>query len=138
VHIVATDLSPTMIERAQSGRFRRRALRAPPPKELERFLRIENQEIIVSKELARSIEWKEMNLVSDSIRDPFGAFHVILCRNVMIYFRDSTIREVVEKLATHLEPLGMLFVGVSESLLRLGTSLVCEEKKGVFYYRKSR
>src|SRR5262245_28940498 len=35
VHIVATDLSSTMVERAQSGRFRRRALRAPPPKEVE-------------------------------------------------------------------------------------------------------
>src|SRR6185295_17472384 len=99
---------------------------------------IENQEIIVSKELLRSIEWKEMNLVNDSSLDPLGAFHIVLCRNVMIYFRDSTIRDVVEKLARHLEPLGMLFIGVSESLLRLGTTLVFEEKKGVLYYRKSR
>lgn len=138
VRIVATDLSPTMLDRAQSGRFRRRSLRSPPPHDAEQFLRIESGEVFVDPKVARSIEWREMNLVNDTSMEKLGFFHLILCRNVMIYFRDSTIREVVDRLSALLEPSGMLFVGVSESLLRLGTSLVCEEKKGVFFYRKSR
>lgn len=138
VRIVATDLSPTMLERAQSGRFRRRSMRAPPPPQVEQYLRLEHGEVSVDPQIGRSIEWRELNLVNEGGLAELGLFHLVLCRNVMIYFRDSTIREVVDRLSSALEPSGMLFVGVSESLLRLGTSLVCEEKKGVFFYRKSR
>jgi chemotaxis methyl-accepting protein methylase len=40
-------------------------------------------------------------------------------------------------LSARLKPDGALFICVSESLLRLGTPLLCEEKKGVFLYRKA-
>ena len=40
-------------------------------------------------------------------------------------------------LVDRLTPTGALFVGVSESLLRFGTSLRCEEHGNVFYYRRA-
>jgi len=66
-----------------------------------------------------------------------GTFDVIFCRNVLIYFSDDTVRHVVTGLAGALQPGGALFVGVSESLLRFGTSFTCEEQGGIFYYRKT-
>ena len=65
-----------------------------------------------------------------------GACEVVVCKNVLIYFSDETSTRVVEDLTAALEPGGVLFVGVSESLLRFGTSLECEEHRGVFLYRK--
>jgi hypothetical protein len=44
---------------------------------------------------------------------------------------------VVVSLAGALRPGGYLLVGVSESLLRFGTSLSCEERRGEFLYRKA-
>jgi len=65
-----------------------------------------------------------------------GTFDVILCRNVLIYFNEQTTRQVIDRLSARLRVGGALFVGISESLLRFGTSLSCEEQNGVFLYRK--
>jgi chemotaxis protein methyltransferase CheR len=55
---------------------------------------------------------------------------------VLIYFSESTASAVVRRLDGVLDPEGALFVGVSESLIRLGTRMVCEERSGTFFYRK--
>jgi chemotaxis protein methyltransferase CheR len=44
---------------------------------------------------------------------------------------------VVGNLVAALRPGGAIVVGVTESLLRFGTTLLCEERDGVFYYRKA-
>ncbi len=61
----------------------------------------------------------------------------MICRNVLIYFHDNTARWVVKNLAGALSAGGILLVGVSESLFRLGTALSCEEQGGVFLYRNA-
>ena len=43
-------------------------------------------------------------------------FHVIFCRNVMIYFDSKTKTELVRKFYNSMEPGGYLFIGHSESL----------------------
>jgi chemotaxis protein methyltransferase CheR len=47
-----------------------------------------------------------------------GHFHVIFCRNVMIYFDMQTKNELVNKFYNCLENGGYLFIGHSESLNR--------------------
>jgi chemotaxis protein methyltransferase CheR len=44
---------------------------------------------------------------------------------------------LLQRLANALVSQGALFVGGSESLLRFGTAFLCEERSGIFYYRKS-
>jgi len=45
-------------------------------------------------------------------------FHVMFCRNVMIYFDNETKRELVNKFYELTEYGGYLFIGHSESLIR--------------------
>jgi chemotaxis protein methyltransferase CheR len=66
-----------------------------------------------------------------------GVFDAILCRNVFIYFSDETVRRVASHLLHALQPGGRVIVGVSESLLRFGTSFECEERGGAFLYRRA-
>jgi chemotaxis protein methyltransferase CheR len=66
-----------------------------------------------------------------------GTFDAVICRNVLIYFRDETTQAVVARLQRALTPGGALLVGASESLMRLGTALICEEHGGAFFYRKA-
>ena len=65
-----------------------------------------------------------------------GRYEVILCRNVLIYFRDATIRSLASAFERALVPGGLLAVGASESLLRFDVGLACEEHGGAFFYRK--
>jgi chemotaxis protein methyltransferase CheR len=137
VELVASDLSAAALERARSGRFGRRALRAELPELAQPWLAADAGGVTANAALTRAISWRQINLVEDEAARGLGTFDVILCRNVLIYFSDDVVRKVVERLAAQLRPQGALLVGVSESLLRFGTSLRCEELNGVFVYRRA-
>jgi len=135
--IVASDISERALEKARSGRFSRRSLRNGMDAKLaERWLRHDANQLSVAPELASAIHWQRVNLCDRSETEALGRFDVILCRNVLIYFRDETVVRVIQGLSSQLRAGGALLVGVSESLLRFGTALACEELDRVFFYRK--
>jgi chemotaxis protein methyltransferase CheR len=137
VEIVASDLSPRNLARAREGRFGTRALRQLPDRDLaSRYVDTTGGKVSVLPELMSAVDWRRVNLVERPQVSELGLMHVILCRNVLIYFQQETAVRVVGNLQSVLLPDGALFVGVSESLLRFGTALVCEERAGTFFYRK--
>ncbi len=137
VDLVASDISTAALERARSGRFSRRSLRQEIPAFASASLEVDERGVTVHPHLTTAIEWRRVNLMDTAAVAAMGTFDVVLCRNVLIYFNDETVRRVVERLSSCLRDDGALFVGVSESLLRLKTPLECEEQKGVFLYRKA-
>jgi chemotaxis protein methyltransferase CheR len=136
VDLVASDISASVLARAREGRLGRRALRGEIPAFAERWLRVGERNVTVDPRLRDAIDWRRVNLIDDAAFATLGLFDLIFCRNVLIYFSDETARQVVDSLTGTLRPGGTLFVGISESLLRLGTALRCEEENGVFCYRK--
>jgi len=138
VDVVASDISESALRRARSGRLGRRSLRTAVPDFAERWLEIDEAGVTVDTRITSAIDWRRINLIDDGAVAELGAFDVILCRNVLIYFDDDTTRAVVGRLAARLAPGGVLFVGISESLLRFDTALRCEERNGVFLYTKER
>ena len=136
--IVATDISQRALARARDGAFGRRALRnVPAPELVARYLTNSAGEIQVHPDIRQAIQYRRVNLLDEAAVASLGAFDVILCRNVLIYFRDETVRRLLDRLSRSLSREGALFVGVSESLLRFGTSFACEERSGVFVYRRA-
>jgi chemotaxis protein methyltransferase CheR len=139
VELTASDISSRALARAQAGEFGPRSLRHPPPDGLDaRWIERTEGRLRVRSELKDAIRWRRLNLLDESAIAAMGPFDVIVCRNVLIYFSDETAKRVIQSLTTALRPGGALFVGVSESLLRFGTSLECEERGGVFLYLKER
>ena len=132
VDILATDLSEKVLAQARRGELGRRSLRNQAPG-CERWLRRDGERVTVDPQLVAAIRWSRFNLM-DAPPASFGSFDGILLRNVLIYFSQATTAAVVQRLASRLAPGGALLVGVSESLLSLGTALRCEERSGVFFY----
>lgn len=138
VDLVACDISSRALGRAQEGRFGKRAVRQiPSPRLLERYIRPDAEGYSVDSRLISKIDWQRRNLLSDEDFAQLGTFDVILCRNVLIYFADATVRQVLERLARSLASDGVLLVGISESLLRYGSRFIGEERGGAFVYRKA-
>lgn len=56
-------------------------------------------------------------------------FHVIFCRNVMIYFDNETKNNLVNKFYEYTEQGGYLFIGHSESLNKekQNTNILCQQ-----------
>lgn len=68
----------------------------------------------VKPELQKLIRFDRVNLIQDGW--PLGGLiDVIFCRNVMIYFDESTQRKVLERMHRTLAPGGLLFAGHSEN-----------------------
>jgi chemotaxis protein methyltransferase CheR len=137
IDIVASDINGAALARARSGTYSRRALRQDLPAFAERWLRATDRGLEVAQRLRDAISWRRINLIDDAGVAALGSFDVVLCRNVLIYFSDETARRVIDRLTARLVPDGVLLVGVSESLLRFGAALLCEEKDGTFLYRRS-
>ena len=91
----------------------------------------------IDPQLLASVEWQRLNLMDAAAVKELGRFDIVLARNVLIYFADKTVRRVVTSLTDALVPGGLLLVGASESLLRYGTQLSCEEHGGAFFYRRT-
>jgi len=62
------------------------------------------------------------NLLQDDIGPSASHYHVVFCRNILIYFDAQTQQRVVQKLHTMLKPSGLLFVGHAEAS-QIGKSL---------------
>ena len=137
VDLVASDISPRALERARRGLLQRRALRHQPPVDVSGcWTERPGGTLELSPHLREAVDWRRVNLTDERQIAGLGRFDIVLCRNVLIYFDDSTARRVVDLLGAALVPGGALLVGVSESLLRFGTSLASEERMGTFFYRR--
>lgn len=119
--ILATDISVKALSRAREGVYREDQLRDCPAqwrhKYFTRFRDGGEKYYRVSPSISRLIRFHYLNLA-----DPWpmkGPFHVIFCRNVMIYFDRETQEELVHRFHDYLVPGGYFFVGHSESLARI-------------------
>lgn len=75
---------------------------------------------ILSPELRSRIEFFSHNLATDST---FGEFHLIMCRNVFIYFEDTLQHRVEVVFRESLSPFGNLVIGPREGLTPDGMRL---------------
>jgi chemotaxis protein methyltransferase CheR len=117
VQIVATDISSTILKSAKEGVYEDIALaRGLTSDRRAKFFDEQGDKARVKEHIRKQISFQELNLIS-----PFtalGRFHVIFCRNVLIYFSDKNKGDILDRMAGVLEPGGYLFMGGSESISR--------------------
>jgi chemotaxis protein methyltransferase CheR len=138
IEIYASDASSSGIEKARRGVYRERAFRNLSPELRAKYFTREGATTSwrVKAELHARVNWSVVNLMDEREVAPLAAAHVIFCRNVFIYFSESAIGQTVRSFAKYIRPPGYLFVGTSESLLRLTTEFNLEEINDAFVYVK--
>ena len=112
--IVASDINPRSLAIASTGRYPREALHHIAP-QYHGQLRIGDDHVEVSPGIRRMVHFVEHNLLKPPLK-PEGApgWDLILCRNVLIYFRPELAAETLGRIGATLVPGGYLMVGVSE------------------------
>lgn len=118
VGILASDISLTSLEKAQKGIYSIDKLLNLPESYMHRYFDEQDKDNYkVVDELRNIILFKRLNFMNKNF--PFkGKFHIIFCRNVMIYFDKVTKDELVKRLYNYIYDGGYLFIGHSESLDR--------------------
>ena len=115
--ILATDISDRVLGIAKAGVYDLdRAMKVPPALRNKYFTKTNNGSVVVRDDLKREVTYRRFNLMNTI---PFKKpFHMIFCRNVMIYFDKPTTDALVKRFHSILEPGGYLFIGHSETLGR--------------------
>lgn len=136
IQIIATDASPAALRKARSGSYSGRAFRALPDELREKYFTQEGKDWRVSPVISRRITWGRANLLDQRAVSDCANASAIFCRNVFIYFSQDTIKRVVDSFARHMIAPGFLFVGASESLLKVTDDFDLEEIGNAFVYTK--
>jgi chemotaxis protein methyltransferase CheR len=119
--IYATDVSDAVLERARAGIFPLSAMQeysrnyqlAGGKVPFLDYFTADSESAVFQRQLRDNVVFGTHNLVSDA---SFNEFHVILCRNVMIYFRRQLQERVHRLFYDSLVTLGYLGLGRSESI----------------------
>jgi chemotaxis protein methyltransferase CheR len=138
IRIVATDASRGVVEKAREGLFPERSLRNLPTSWRERYFVADGNRWRIDPAIHARVSWGTANLVDEREVAPIAtSSDVVFCRNVLIYFSDEGIRLVAQNPANHLPDDAYLFLGASESLMRIRTAFAMEEVGPAFVYRKA-
>lgn len=113
--ILATDLSDRVLGMARSGIYSAEAMQTLPEKFRKQYVIPAGEGTCTfNDKIKNNIIFKKFNLMEDFRFK--RKFHVIFCRNVMIYFDNETKLNLVNKFYEYTEPGGYLFIGHSEYL----------------------
>lgn len=116
--ILATDISSKVLNTAVNGIYKNDAITVLPANwKLNYFKRKDTENNVLIDKIKNEVIFRKFNLMEEVFRFK-KKFHVIFCRNVMIYFDNKTKWELVNKFYDLTEPGGYLFIGHSESLNR--------------------
>lgn len=114
IQIDATDLDLGAIEKANMGIYNEKSLKNIPSDLRKKYFEKVGTSYKISDEIKKRVKFKQMNL----LKDPYPkGYHLILCRNVMIYFTEEAKAEMYHKFNKSLTDDGVFFVGSTEQII---------------------
>jgi chemotaxis protein methyltransferase CheR len=137
VSILGIDVNPSALARGARGRYSTWSLRETPAEVRARYFLRDGSELVLDPEVRSSVSLSFRNLVED---DPSfwrpGAFDVVFCRNVVMYFSPEVMRAVVARITGALAPGGFLFLGHAETLRGTSHDFHLRHTHETFYYQR--
>ena len=114
--VLATDISMKVLDLARNGVYPEEHFdHLPPSWKAKYFTKIGDEEYKITDAMAKEVVFSQFNLMGDFKRFR-KKFHIIFCRNVMIYFDTPTKAALAKRFHDALAVGGYLFIGLSETL----------------------
>jgi chemotaxis protein methyltransferase CheR len=132
IEIIATDLSNEVLEKARAGLYSQfEVQRGLPIQMLMKYFTQAGDTWQISPEIRAMVQYRPLNLLLDF--GHLGAFDIVFCRNVLIYFDQETKVGVMERLARLTESDGYLVLGAAETVVGLTEVFKpLTERRGVY------
>lgn len=119
--IYATDMNNRVIQQAKLGQFPLKKMKGYTSNyvhsdginDFSRYYTVQEESAVFNHELSRNIVFAQHNLVTDG---SFNEFHMIICRNVLIYFDQALQTRVHRLFLNSLCSTGYLALGNREGL----------------------
>lgn len=120
--IFATDINTDALSQAQAGLFpldkleenRANYLNSGGPRRFDDYVENNGLYLKVAERIRERVLFHQHSLVQDGV---FNEFELIVCRNVMIYFKPELQKAVMSRFVKSLHPEGFLLLGPQEGTL---------------------
>ena len=136
IHITASDISTRILERASRGLYSTHSVRNLPPEWTDRYFTHTPLGYQIAPALQRQGAFTRVNLSDPADMRQAGTFDVIFCRNLLIYFDETSRREAAERLFHALNPGGFLCLGHSESMEQMSSRFLTRKFPDALVYQK--
>lgn len=131
ISVVATDIDKICIEHAKQGIYSGKSVASVPAEFKEKYFNQIGNAYKISEQIKRRVIFQKHDL----LKDPFPTDrHLIVCRNVLIYFTEDAKGELFKKFYQCLAPGGTLFIGSTEQIMNYKD--IGFQRMNSFFYRK--
>lgn len=131
INIIATDLDKQIIAKAKMGLYNEKSLASMPEEFKKKYFTAVGGSYKISDEIKNRVEFREHDLIKDKY---LTDCHLIVCRNVLIYFTEEAKIDVFRKFNQALAHSGVLFIGSTEQIMNYKE--IGYERKNSFFYQK--
>ena len=112
--VFGTDIDEAALNTARAGKYNDSISSDIPDDLLERYFRPTSEGFEVGSELREMVRFSRHSFVKDP---PFSKLDLVICRNVLIYFKENLQETAVRVFHYALKEGGHLFIGPSENPL---------------------
>ncbi|MCK4532478.1 tetratricopeptide repeat protein [bacterium] len=138
IEVLATDVSMNALDKAKKGIYSPHSLKLVDEKIKDKyFVLVDKIRFKLKDEVKEMVKFEYFNL----IKEPYpltqmGAWDIIFCRNVTIYFKVESIIRVVHNFYNSLKDNGYFFIGYAETMQQISPEFLPFKWKDIFIYKK--
>jgi two-component system, chemotaxis family, CheB/CheR fusion protein len=114
VKIYATDVDDEALQIARTGLYQEKALESVSAELREKYFEQGGTRFSFRSDLRRRVIFGRHDITRDA---PISRLHLLVCRNVLMYFNVETQSQIVDRFHFALREGGYLFLGKAEMLL---------------------
>ena len=132
IKIIATDIDKQVIAKAKVGLYHEKSIASVPEDYKKKYFTQIGQSYQIATEIKERVEFLEHNLLKDVYPSDC---HLIVCRNVLIYFTEEAKEDIYRKFHNAIKPNGLLFIGSTEQIMTY-KEIGFDRKNSFFYIKK--
>jgi chemotaxis protein methyltransferase CheR len=137
INIVASDVSEKALAQARKGRYSQFEIqRGLPVMLMLKYFEQDGTDWTLKDPIRRAVTFSSHNAL-DCARG-FGAFDLVLCRNMLMYLSEQNRRLVLDNLANAMTPDGILMLGAAETVIGQTQRFDASRELRGFYERSTK
>lgn len=129
--ILATDIDKNVLNYAKNGIYKEDEILGVPDYYLIRYFEKKNKEYHINNLIKSKVRFVRHDLLLEDFPERID---LILCRNVVIYFKKEEKMKIYNKFYESLNDGGIVFVGATENIYDYNQ--IGFKKLGTFFYQK--
>ena len=136
IEIIATDISPRVLQQARRGVYRENSFRVMDPGYLSRYFEKTGEGMRLLDPPRQLVTFLCLNVLDTHRQGLIWGMDFIFCRNVLIYFDMAAKQKAAEIFYEKLSSGGHLLLGHAESLLNISTAFRLRHLQHDMVYQK--